>query len=571
MTRGGFFALALSVFLTGAAIGEVEPAIAATTQVSFNYPNFSNPSDLIMNAGAVIVGSALRLSDQNGYESRSAWHGTAVDGTQSFESKFTVAMQHGGPDLPADGLAFVIQSAATGTSTVGEYGAGIGYSGISPSVDVEFDDWQNEWDPDANHIAISTNGEVSTPLVLAPPPFQLYGTPLTAWVSYDATAHVLSVYASPSSVKPASPVVSTTVDVGSVLGTAPAYAGFTGGTGSNYQDTDVTSWSFGAPGSPPASGAVYVGMGDSYSSGEGAPNDAYFPETSFYDPETGGQTGCHRSKTAYPLAVASRLGLPGAKWQFVACSGAEIKNVFGANSSYPMEVEGPQIAAVSPQSTKYVTMTMGGNDVGFTDIVTDCTYDPGDVGDGRPGCRKPGRLGYNRAEAGLQDMGDGRLTKLYTAIGLRMAPGGKLIVSGYPRFFGENITRYDLLPTSSGRVAYAACVVGRVKVVGSRIYRVGIEYKDAKWINSIIDRGDQLIENAAIEANAALKPFGVSVVYAPADRYFHSHRLCDANDNWINGAIFNGSNHHPDRRSFHPNTDGQFAYAKAFLAVIPKR
>ena len=58
----------------------------------------------------------------------------------------------------SDGFAFVLQG--EGISAVGEAGEGIGYSGISHSVAVEFDTWVNKaYDPNGNHISIKTLGE----------------------------------------------------------------------------------------------------------------------------------------------------------------------------------------------------------------------------------------------------------------------------------------------------------------------------------------------------------------------------------------------------------------------------
>lgn len=61
----------------------------------------------------------------------------------------------------ADGMVFVIQNAA---NTVGTMGGGIGYGGLSHSIGVEFDDWNNgEGDGNnANHAGIDINGNVNS-------------------------------------------------------------------------------------------------------------------------------------------------------------------------------------------------------------------------------------------------------------------------------------------------------------------------------------------------------------------------------------------------------------------------
>lgn len=69
---------------------------------------------------------------------------------------------------PADGLAFVVQSATATDSTQGATGSGLtalgpsmggmGYSGINNSLAFEFDILQDDWDPNGNHIAIQSCG-----------------------------------------------------------------------------------------------------------------------------------------------------------------------------------------------------------------------------------------------------------------------------------------------------------------------------------------------------------------------------------------------------------------------------
>ena len=69
---------------------------------------------------------------------------------------------------PGDGFAFIVQnSTATdfsqgavgrGVTAVGPAMGGIGYSGINNSLAVEFDIYDNLWDPNSNHIAIQSCG-----------------------------------------------------------------------------------------------------------------------------------------------------------------------------------------------------------------------------------------------------------------------------------------------------------------------------------------------------------------------------------------------------------------------------
>jgi hypothetical protein len=62
----------------------------------------------------------------------------------------------GNRDAGADGIAFVLQPLNT---NLGGAGVGIGYAGISPSVTIEMDTWQN-CDPAQDHVSIVLNGDV---------------------------------------------------------------------------------------------------------------------------------------------------------------------------------------------------------------------------------------------------------------------------------------------------------------------------------------------------------------------------------------------------------------------------
>ena len=99
---------------------------------------------------------------------------------------------------------------------------------------------------------------------------------------------------------------------------------------------------------------TYVALGDSYAAGEGT-ND-YFGETSI------GEDSCHRS----PLAYASLLGAVESANQFRACSGATINNL---NNLY--KGEPPQPVALST-NTDLVTLSVGGDDIGFSSVVQKC-------------------------------------------------------------------------------------------------------------------------------------------------------------------------------------------------------
>ncbi|WP_338120154.1 GDSL-type esterase/lipase family protein [Streptomyces agglomeratus] len=145
--------------------------------------------------------------------------------------------------------------------------------------------------------------------------------------------------------------------------------------------------------SPTSGPTAIVSMGDSYISGEagrwqgnsltnsGSRDGSDRAWTgSGYDPgRVYGPTavnGCHRSDSA---EVRSATGTAQALIN-IACSGATTKNVFrAASGGTPYKGEAPQadqlagIAAAN--NVKVIALSVGGNDLGFADIITACAAD----------------------------------------------------------------------------------------------------------------------------------------------------------------------------------------------------
>ncbi len=164
----------------------------------------------------------------------SVWNIYKISLRDSFDFRFNVFL--GSTDaMGADGIAFVLQPIST---QIGTQGGGLGFAGVSPSVGVTIDTWQNtdSNDPLFDHIAIQKNGDL------------VHGTqnslaaPVTALANQDNIEdgkwHMLRVQWDPvSKVLKASmdgiDRVSTTVDlVADVFRNDPmVYWGFTASTG----------------------------------------------------------------------------------------------------------------------------------------------------------------------------------------------------------------------------------------------------------------------------------------------------------------------------------------------------
>ena len=89
-------------------------------------------------------------------QSGSAWFEDKINLNQSFDVR--MSLNFGCKDgNGADGMVFILQPIST---SIGSTGSGIGYQGISPSIGIEFDTWQNGGnnDPSFDHIGILKNG-----------------------------------------------------------------------------------------------------------------------------------------------------------------------------------------------------------------------------------------------------------------------------------------------------------------------------------------------------------------------------------------------------------------------------
>jgi gliding motility-associated-like protein len=109
------------------------------------------------------------LTEDVQFSSGTVWNKNLIDLNNSFDYYFDVNLGCK-DDLGADGIAFVLQTQGTNLGAVGQ---GIGFKGISPSLGVLIDTWQNrdENDPYFDHVAIMMNGvsDHNTPNNLAGP------------------------------------------------------------------------------------------------------------------------------------------------------------------------------------------------------------------------------------------------------------------------------------------------------------------------------------------------------------------------------------------------------------------
>ncbi|MFZ4705501.1 MAG: lectin-like domain-containing protein, partial [Bacteroidales bacterium] len=230
--------LSLFIFAYLFVIGQGS-ARASGTPISIYAPSFDEAiiSSFQLNGNALrTFDNKLQLTSNGGDQSGSTfWKSRIYLGTdKSFSAYFTFLINGSGGG-GADGLALVIQ---TSTIDAGSFGGGIGYEGISPSIAVEFDTWDNGENGGDNHIAIVEDGcPYCEHTDYAVPSFTLDGgTVGHVWVDYNGATGLFEVRLSTNTTRPVSALLSTTKDLATKFGDNNVFVGFTAATGSAYSN-----------------------------------------------------------------------------------------------------------------------------------------------------------------------------------------------------------------------------------------------------------------------------------------------------------------------------------------------
>ena len=205
---------------------------------------------MILNGGAALNGTRLRLTDTGTNEARSAWYNTPVN-IQQFTTSFNFQIT-GGTSPTADGFTFTIQG---GSSTaLGPSGGGLGYgpdnvtnpSGsantpIAKSVAVKFDLSSNAGEG-VNSTGLYINGvSPTTPFVdMTSSGVNLHTTDIfNVQMTYDGTNLTMVITDTTTN---AFFTNSWPINISSTVGGTTAYVGFTGGTGANTATQEIIGW-----------------------------------------------------------------------------------------------------------------------------------------------------------------------------------------------------------------------------------------------------------------------------------------------------------------------------------------
>jgi lysophospholipase L1-like esterase len=234
----------------------------------------------------------------------------------------------------------------------------------------------------------------------------------------------------------------------------------------------------------------YVALGDSYSSGTGT--------RTFYEPS------CQRSVTAYPYLLHNAHPT----WTFVnaTCSGATTSSLLSS-----------QVSSVT-SDTNWVTYTIGGNDAGFSSVITECAL---------PSWASNCNGAIDSAQATIKNVLPGRLDSVNNAIKSR-APSAKVVVLDYPRLFnGEDCNAFTWFSPS-----------------------------EETRLNETADLLKTTISAATTKA-------GANFSFGDVIPSFIGHAVCDggggSSTEWINGLS------NPVGESYHPKVTG---HASGYYPVV---
>jgi glucose/arabinose dehydrogenase len=239
----------------------VDSSVPPAPTFGFEFDHFNSTSGLQFNGSASTAAGALLLTDDVPSQAGSVFYNEAMtlDEGTSFSAALAVQMTGGQGTNGADGMAFIIQNTPAGAAALGSAGGGLGYGGIGPaSIAIELDTYQNAFDPNSNNVSLLLGGDGAAPIVTALAPIDLNGGAVVyVWVEYDGASNLLEVFVSGTPTKPATPLISQTIDLAGVLGNQ-AYFGVSAATGGLANEQRVLSWSVESSATEPEPTSVFT-------------------------------------------------------------------------------------------------------------------------------------------------------------------------------------------------------------------------------------------------------------------------------------------------------------------------
>ncbi|WP_419999336.1 SGNH/GDSL hydrolase family protein [Streptomyces boninensis] len=298
-----------------------------------------------------------------------------------------------------------------------------------------------------------------------------------------------------------------------------------------------------APDVPPPKPVPMLVLGDSYSSGEGM--------YTIKGP-------CAQSTSAYG-PYAARLPEMDEYVEdavdFHACTGALSRFVDDKDEPDPVDLP-EQITAASRSGKRYglIAMTIGGNDIGFADVIEQCVLHriSNTFGDTPLEASQRRRSSCPVTEDLMNVLVDklgARLPEIYDRVSDKLLEdGGYLAVLGYPRLFEEPSRWSGLSGLADSCGAFQA--------------------HDAAMFRRVADRLNTTISDAVDKATSP------GVEYVGVSLGFEGHNLC-GEEEWLNGlwSIWNYILHRGKFRTnvaMHPNFRGHQYEAKQLARAVAK-
>ncbi|WP_433554088.1 SGNH/GDSL hydrolase family protein [Micromonospora zamorensis] len=264
----------------------------------------------------------------------------------------------------------------------------------------------------------------------------------------------------------------------------------------------------------PASAAVpagrYVALGDSYAAGPLIPTQV--------------NLNCLRSNRNYPSLVATAAG--SSSFADMSCSGATTEDILSGGSGALGIALPPQLSAVT-SNTSLVTVQIGGNDIGFSSIITDCAEASLSSPLGSPCKNSFTAGGVDQLQARIV-AAKPKVTAVLQAI-RRVAPSARVVVVGYPAILPD--TGYGCWPL------------------------VPIAYQDVPYLRGVEKSLNAMLASAA-NANGAT----YADVYTPS---IGRDTCKSSGTRWVEGLVPQNA-----AAPFHPNARGEQGMATALLSQL---
>jgi lysophospholipase L1-like esterase len=298
----------------------------------------------------------------------------------------------------------------------------------------------------------------------------------------------------------------------------------------------------------------YVALGDSYASGLGS--------FSYLTNSKGKASPCFRAKEGYAEQISADEG---ETLGFAACAGSTISNIVLGKKA--------QIDEVGP-NTHLITLSIGGNDIGFSHVLDDCI---GGVGaKGGTGCAQRDETATQEAFVwleigrepgtytlpGIESARDTKhpkvtnstflpsLAELYEQIVHAAAPGAQLLVVGYPELFETAIDPVE------------RCQVGTVLGLD----KLNVAASDVEWLDERAAQLDGIISDSV---ETAVANTGANITFVDPRSAFYGGVVCDEHaQEDINALLFKSFSWNVEEESFHPTQTGQNALAQEILDEI---